>query len=155
MYGGDYGYYPPINKQYGTLWYQWYDHLGPYLVSYSYKKADYLTPKASQSLKVFQCPSHQPKSNIAWSYGMNTYVGFQKYDLCPVPSRIILVGDRKPNAAYSYQILIGNDLYLIHNNRANVLFLDGHGESVDLNYPRINSGPPNPWRLQLNPPYIK
>ncbi|MEM2117276.1 MAG: prepilin-type N-terminal cleavage/methylation domain-containing protein [Thermoplasmata archaeon] len=152
MYGEDYNRYPPANIQYGTLYYQWYDHIGPYLIS-NYKKGDYyLNPNKS---KVFYCPSHKPKTNIPWSYGINDYVKFQKYDICPVPSKIILIGDRNPTAPFTYIVSAGSHLNFIHNGRANVLFLDGHVESIDLNYPRISLGPPNPWRLQLNPPYIK
>lgn len=152
MYGEDYNRYPHYNINYApppwNLWYQWYDFLGPYLKP-NYKKFDYM------QMKIFKCPSYIPKTQDYYSYGINGYVSFQKYDICPVPSRIILAGERAPNAQYNHRIYSGTDLNFIHGGMANVLFLDGHVEGITRNYPRLFVGPPNPWRLRVDPPYIK
>lgn len=120
----------------------WHDAIGSKLVS-DYKFNDFNT----KSLKIFQCSNYSDSSSKHLSYGYNQRLANIKLNRVRTPAFHFVAGDRSPTASTTSTVDDATKLNFgfRHPMSANVFFIDGHANSINISA-NVFSGLPNIWR---------
>jgi prepilin-type processing-associated H-X9-DG protein/prepilin-type N-terminal cleavage/methylation domain-containing protein len=131
MYIDEFKRFPPGSKKVETLYYSWPAFLNLKLENLPLNATNRL---AYQNMKIYKCPSYVGtiKAN---GYAINNYIQGQAYNNPNVrkrPQSIMLLGEGISTLGSNwYRLALTTDVDRArHQNRSNVLWVDGHATSV-------------------------